>query len=95
MFENFFINGVILLQSLDVSDITSLGGTRDLSIGGLLLVFIIMLGRRLAKAEERIETMIKEREVDNQKYVDLLISTTKIIDENTRMYQRLEKLLDK
>lgn len=90
-----FIQGIILAQSLDVTDVTSLMSAKELTVNGLLLVAIIMLWRRMTAAEEKIEVIRKEKETDYQKYVELLVKTTQIIDENTKTIARLEKLFDK
>lgn len=101
-----FSQGLILVQSLDVTDITGLMSAKELTVNGLLLIGIIMLWRRMSSAEEKAETnrvafeaklevLRAEKEADYKKYVELLLITTKTIDENTKMYARLEKLLDK
>ena len=101
-FQNLFLNSLIFAQSLEVSDITGLMSVKELTVNGLLLVAIVMLWRRMTSAEEKIDVIRKEREVDNLKYIELLVNVTratenatKVIDENTKMYARLEKLLDK
>lgn len=86
--------GAMFLQSLDVNDITKVM-TTDLTVTGMLLGGIIMLWRRMLAAEEKIDVIRKEKDEDYKKYVEILISTTKVIDENTKMFARLEKLLDK
>lgn len=100
------VYGSVLLQSLDATDITQLMSAENLTTSGLLLIAIIMLWRKLVAAEEdnkllrkefsdKIESLRKEREDDNERYITILMNTTKVIDENTRVFARLEKILDK
>lgn len=90
-----FVQAFVLAQSLDVTDVTSLMSAKELTVNGLLLVAIIMLWRKMTAAEEEIKVIRKEKETDYQKYVEILVKTTQIIDENTKTIARLERLLDK
>ena len=91
----FIQHAPVLLQSLETSDVTNLMSAGDLTVNGLLLIAIIMLWRRLNAAEEKIDQLRKEKDNDVQKYIDLVTLTSKIVNDNTRMYERLEKILDK
>lgn len=102
----YILSGVIFLQSLDVTSITDVFTAKDLTVNGLLIGAIIYLYSRSKTSEEEVkalrkdaddkyEALRKERDDDKEKYVQILINTTKVIDENTRMYARLEKILDK
>jgi predicted histidine transporter YuiF (NhaC family) len=95
LFQKLVVEGLILAQSLEVSEVTSLMSIQELTVSGLLLVAIVVLWRRMNAAEEKIEVIRKEKDTEYQKYVELLIKTTQIIDENTKMWARMERLFDK
>jgi predicted histidine transporter YuiF (NhaC family) len=95
LFQKLVVEGLILAQSLEVSEVTSLMSIQELTVSGLLLVAIVVLWRRMNAAEEKIEVIRKEKGTEYQKYVELLIKTTQIIDENTKMWARMERLFDK
>ena len=95
MMNQLIMYGPILLQSLEANDILNLAAAKDFTVTGVILVVLIFVWRKWNSAEEKYTLL-------NEKYIDLLITNTrvmenatKIIDENTKMYARLEKYLDK
>jgi len=85
----------ILLQAVQTIDWTQLISIEKVTVSGILLAVIYYFWKKTTTLETKIDDYIKQKDVDAAKYYDLVIETNKIINENNRIMQRLEKLLDK
>lgn len=96
----------VLLQAIESTDIVNLLGAGDVTVNGIFGLIVFYLWRKLSAVEEENKTERKEREEERkqereemkeltQKYYDLVVLNNKVIDENTRINKRLEKILDK
>lgn len=85
----------ILLQTVQTVDWMQLLSFEKITISGILLGVVYYFWKRTGTLETKIDDYIKQKDEDAKKYYDLVLDTTKVINENNRIMQRIEKLLDK
>lgn len=90
---------MIYLQTLEVTDITSLTSLKEISINGILFLALYIIWKENSSLKEDLKTLRKERDEEKDKerdkYYDIIVKQTEIINENNRLLRDVQKVLDK
>lgn len=92
-------HGMVLLQSIEVGDITSLSTLKEISLNGLLFIAIYIIWKEKTSLKEELKEERKNieeyKEKERDKYLDIIVKFQQALDENTRTLKDVAKILDK
>lgn len=99
---NLLYQSFLLLQSVEVTDISQIISIKELTVSGILLLIIYYFWKRTSTLEAKVDEYIKQKDEGEKRYYDLIIKSNeilaennRIINENSKIIQKLERVFEK